>query len=68
MYDIIFDNGDTGTLDDLDAYALVYNDKQECIGISWARESDEDGWYSFIDKDKERKFKITKCNLVDITN
>lgn len=34
MYDIIFDNGDTGTLDDLEAYALVYNDKQECLGIS----------------------------------
>lgn len=68
MYDIIFDNGEVGTLDDLEAYALVYNDKQECIGISWANEPDENGWYSFIDKDKERKFKVIKCNLVDITN
>ena len=68
MYDIIFDNGDIGTLDDLEACALVYNSKQECIGTSWANKPDENGWYSFIDKNKERKFKVTKCNLVDITN
>lgn len=68
MYDIIFDNGDIGTLDDLEAYALVYNNKQECIGTSWAIEPDENGWYSFTDNGKERKFKVIKCNLVDITN